>query len=252
MDIERAVDLSGQVVAVTGASSGIGEATALACARAGAAVTLAARRTDRIERLAAQIGEQGGRAVAVEADVGEEQQARAFIERTQAEFGRLDVLVNNAGVMLLGPIAEAPIEEWRQMVHVNVFGVLYCTHAALPLMRAQGAGHIVNVSSVAGRFAREGAGVYNLTKFGVGAFSESLRQEGVGYGLRVTLIEPGAVATELVVHNRPEVLEQLSRSFADVEPMRAEDIAGAILYAIGQPANVAVNEILVRPRGQVR
>jgi clavulanate-9-aldehyde reductase len=252
MDIERAVDLSGQVVAVTGASSGIGEATALACARSGAAVALAARRIDRIERLAAQINEQGGRALAIEADVGEEQQARAFVERTHAELGRLDVLVNNAGVMLLGPITDAPTDEWRQMVHVNVFGVLYCTHAALPLMQAQGSGHIVNVSSVAGRFAREGSGVYNLTKFGIGAFSESLRQEGVRYGLRVTLIEPGAVATELVVHNRPEVIEQLSKTFGEVEPMTAEDIAGAVLFAIGQPANVAVNEILVRPRGQVR
>src|SRR3984893_2774588 len=244
------IDLSGQVVAVTGASSGIGEATALACARAGAAVALAARRADRIEKLAARIAEEGGRAVAIPTDVGEGERARAFIERAYDEFGRLDVLVNNAGVMLLGPITNADTEEWRRMMHANVFGVLYCTHAALPLMAAQGSGHIVNVSSVAGRVARAGSGVYNLTKFGVGAFSESLRQEGVAIGVRVTTIEPGAVATEPPGQNRPEVLEQMAKRFAGVTPLAAEDIAGAILYAIGQPPNVSVNEVLVRPSGQ--
>ncbi|HTZ85826.1 MAG TPA: SDR family NAD(P)-dependent oxidoreductase [Solirubrobacteraceae bacterium] len=246
------IDLSGQVVAVTGASSGIGEATALACADAGAALALGARRSERIEALARRIAEEGGRAIAVQTDVGDEQQARAFVERTKQELGRIDVLVNNAGVMLLGPILGAPTEEWRQMIHANVYGVLYCTHAALPLMAEQKSGHIVNVSSVAGRFAREGSGVYNLTKFGVGAFSESLRQEGVRYGVRVTLIEPGAVATELSGHNRPEILEQIKQVFAEVEPLTAEDIANAVLYAIGQPPNVSVNEVLVRPRGQAR
>jgi clavulanate-9-aldehyde reductase len=246
------VDLSSRVVAITGASSGIGEATALACARAGAAVALGARRAERIEQLALRIVQEGGRAVALPTDVGDEQQARAFVERAHAELGRLDVLVNNAGVMLLGPIEDAPTDEWRQMIHANVFGVLYCTHAALPLMRAQGSGHIVNVSSVAGRVARAGAGVYNLTKFGVGAFSESLRQEAVPLGVRVTLVEPGAVATELVGHNRPEVLEQLAKSFGGVTPLQAEDIANAIVYAIGQPQNVSVNEVLIRPSGQVR
>jgi NADP-dependent 3-hydroxy acid dehydrogenase YdfG len=246
------VDLSSQVVAVTGASSGIGEATALACARAGAAVALAARRVDRIEALARQIVQDGGRAIAIATDVGEESQAQAFVQRAHSELGRLDVLVNNAGVMLLGPIENAPTEEWRRMIHANVFGVLYCTHAALPLMRAQGAGHIVNVSSVAGRVARQGSGVYNLTKFGVGAFSESLRQECVELNIRVTLIEPGAVATELPGHNRAEVLQQMAKNFAGVTPMASEDIANAILYAIGQPENVAVNEILIRPRKQTR
>lgn len=244
-------DLSGQVVAVTGASSGIGEATALACARAGAAVALAARRVERVEELAQRIVAAGGRAVAIGADVGEEEQAGEFVRRAHAELGRLDVLVNNAGVMLLGPIADAPTEEWRRMIHANVFGVLYCTHAALPLMREQGSGHIVNVSSVAGRFARLGSGVYNLTKWGVGAFSESLRQEAVALGIRVTLIEPGAVATELVGHNRPEVLEQMAKRFAGVTPLSSEDIATAILYAIAQPPNVSVNELLIRPSGQM-
>ncbi|MDQ6811314.1 MAG: SDR family NAD(P)-dependent oxidoreductase [Actinomycetota bacterium] len=244
------IDLSERVIAVTGASSGIGEATALACARAGAGVALAARRADRIEKLAARIAQEGGRAVAIPTDVGDEEQARAFIERAHAEFGRLDVLVNNAGVMLLGPITNAATEEWRRMMHANVFGVLYCTHAALPLMAAQGSGHIVNVSSVAGRVARAGSGVYNLTKFGVGAFSESLRQEGVALGVRVTLVEPGAVATELPGHNRPEVLEQMAKRFQGVTPLAVEDIADAVLYAIGQPANVSVNEVLIRPSAQ--
>ncbi len=198
-----AIDLKDQVVAVTGASSGIGEATALACARAGAAVALAARRTERIDALAERIRGEGGTALAVTCDVGEEEQANDFVRRAHGELGRLDVLVNNAGVMLLGPIENAPTEEWRRMIHANVFGVLYCTHAALPLMRDQGCGHIVNVSSVAGRFARAGSGVYNLTKFGIGAFSESLRQEAVAIGVRVTTIEPGAVGTELSGHNRP-------------------------------------------------
>ncbi len=245
------VDLSSQVVAITGASSGIGEATALACARAGGAVALAARRGERIEALAQQIIQEGGRAIAVRADVGEERQAQAFVERAHSELGRLDVLVNNAGVMLLGPIENAPTDEWRQMIHVNVFGVLYCTHAALPLMHAQGSGHIVNISSVAGRVARAGSGVYNLTKFGVGAFSESLRQECVPMGVRVTLIEPGAVATELAGHNRPEIREQIAQRFGDITILEAEDIAGAILYAIGQPRHVSVNEVLVRPSGQL-
>lgn len=245
------IDLSGTVVAITGASSGIGEATALAAVEAGAAVSLAARRTERIDALAQRIAEQGGRAIAVPTDVGEEDQARAFVERTHAELGRLDTLVNNAGVMLLGPIEGAPTEEWRRMIHVNLFGVLYCTHAAVPLMRRQGSGHIVNVSSVAGRVARSGSGVYNLTKWGVGAFSESLRQELAPHDVRVTLVEPGAVETELADHLRPEIREQAMSRFADIERLEAHDIANAIVYALGQPPHVSINELLVRPTQQV-
>ena len=246
------INLSKQVIAITGASSGIGEATAVACARAGAAVALAARRGERIEALAERIKGEGGQAIAVACDVGEEDQAGAFVRRAHSELGRLDVLINNAGVMLLGPIEGADTEEWRQMIHANVFGVLYCTHAALPLMREQGSGHIVNISSVAGRFAREGSGVYNLTKFGVGAFSESLRQECVRIGVRVTVIEPGAVATELAGHNRPPIRETIAKMFAEVEPLTAEQIADAIVYSIGQPPNVSINEVLIRPSGQAR
>lgn len=245
-------DRSRRAIAITGASSGIGEATALACAAAGWSVALAARRADRIEALAQRIEREhaGVRALAIPADVGEEEQARAFVERAHGELGRLDGLVNNAGVMLLGPIDGAPTEEWRRMIHVNLFGVLYCTHAALPLMRAQGSGDIVNVSSVAGRVARAGSGVYNLTKWGVNAFSEALRQECVGAGIRVTIVEPGAVVTELPEHNRPEIREQIARRFGDVVPLQAEDIANAIVFALGQPPHVSVNELLVRPSNQ--
>ena len=245
------IDLTGRVVAITGASSGIGEATALACARAGASVALAARRADRIEALAQRIeAEHEVRALALATDVGEEQQARAFVEGAHAQLGRLDALVNNAGVMLLGPIEGAPTDEWRRMVHVNLFGVLYCTHAALPLMRAQGSGHVVNVSSVAGRVATAGAGVYNLTKWGVNAFSEALRQECADAGIRVTIVEPGAVATELQQHNRPPVYEQLMRRMERIEVLHADDIANAIVFALGQPEHVSVNELLVRPSRQ--
>jgi len=184
------MDLTGRAIAITGASSGIGEATALACARAGAAVALAARREDRIAALAARIEDEGGRAVALPTDVADERQARAFVEHAYEQLGGLDGLVNNAGVMLLGPVAGAPTEEWRRMVDVNVLGLLYCTHAALPVMLEAKAGDIVNVSSVAGRHAAAGAAVYNLTKFGVGAFSEALRQEVTTSGIRVTLVEP--------------------------------------------------------------
>jgi NADP-dependent 3-hydroxy acid dehydrogenase YdfG len=245
-------DISGSVVAITGASSGIGEATALAASRAGAAVALAARRGDRIEALAARIEDEGGRAVALPTDVGDERSARAFVEHTYEHLGGLDALVNNAGVMLLGAIEGADTEEWRRMVDVNLFGVLYCTHAALPLMREAGRGHIVNVSSVAGRIASAGSGVYNMTKWGVGAFSEALRQECVGSGIRVTIVEPGAVATELLSHNSDEVREQAAKRFAGVTPLEAEDIADAILYALRQPAHVAINEVLVRPSAQAR
>jgi NADP-dependent 3-hydroxy acid dehydrogenase YdfG len=240
-------ELSGQVVAITGASSGIGEATALACARAGAAVSLAARRGDRLAALAGRIESGGGRALAVTADVGDEQQARGFIERTRRELGRLDALVNNAGVMLLGPIHQAPTEEWRRMIDVNVMGVLYCTHAALEAMHGQRSGHIVNVSSVGGRVVGHWSGVYSATKFALGAFTEALRRESMEAGIRVTLIEPGRVETELREHVRPEVLEEIGAAFAGVTPLKAEEIADAILYALTQPPNVSVSELLVRP-----
>jgi len=246
------MDLSGRTIAITGASSGIGEAVALACAEAGAAVALAARREDRITELAKRITDDGGRAVALPTDVTDERSARAFVEHAYEQLGGLDGLVNNAGVMLLGPVAGAPTEEWRTMINVNLLGLLYCTHAALPVMLEAGRGDIVNVSSVAGRFARAGSGVYNMTKWGVGAFSEALRQEVTAAGVRVMVVEPGAVATELVDQNREEIQQVIRGVFKDMTPLQPNDIAEAIVYAMSRPQNVSVNEILVRPTEQTR
>lgn len=246
------MDLSGRRIAITGASSGIGEAIALAAADAGAAVALAARREDRIAALAKRISDDGGRAVALPTDVSDERQARAFVEHAYEQLGGLDGLINNAGVMLLGPILDAPTDEWRRMIDANLYGVLYCTHAALPVMLEAGRGDIVNVSSVAGRVARAGSGVYNLTKWGVNAFSEALRQEVTAQGIRVTLIEPGAVSTELVGHNRPEIRDVIEKTFGDVRTLEAGDIARAVVYVLAQPDHVAINEVLIRPTDQVR
>ena len=240
-----------RVAVVTGASSGIGEATAKALAAEGFAVALAARREDRINELAKEIGDQ---ALAVPTDVADPDSARALIEKTKSELGRVDVLVNNAGVMLLGPIMGADLEHWQRMVNVNVLGLLYCTHAALPVMMEQGSGHIVNVSSVAGRIAALGSGVYNATKWGVVDFSESLRHEALNFGVRVTIVEPGFVETELQGHNElPMVVEATEKYREEIgQVLQAEDIANAILYAVTQPDYVSINELLVRPTKQRR
>ncbi len=248
--------LDGSVALVTGASSGIGEATALALAGLGADLALVARRKDRLDALAERVREIGAKALVIEADITEREQAEASVEHTVSEFSRLDTVINNAGVMLLGPIEDAPLEEWERMVQINVLGLLYCSHAALPhLLKAaddspRGVADLVNISSVAGRVARQGSGVYNLTKHGVGAFSESLRQEVAGRHVRVSLVEPGAVATELASHNRPEIQESIGQRFAKIERMEAEDIAEAIVFILTRPRRVAVNEILIRPSEQ--
>ena len=249
--------LEGTVALVTGASSGIGEATALALAAEGARVAVAARRRSRLDELAARIGADS-EALVIETDVTDEASVRAMVARTVEQFGRLDTLINNAGVMLLGPIEGAPVEEWRRMVELNVLGLLYCTHAALPHLLAaaqQDPRHVadvVNVSSVAGRVARQGSGVYNATKFGVAAFSESLRQEVTRRHVRVSLVEPGATRTELAGHNRPEVIKTISANFGQTELMQAEDIAESIVFTVTRPRHVAVNEVLIRPTEQER
>jgi NADP-dependent 3-hydroxy acid dehydrogenase YdfG len=248
--------LNGTVALVTGASSGIGAAAALALAEQGASVALVARRADRLDALADKIRGTGGTALVLAGDVTVEEQAREMVERTVAELGRLDTLINNAGVMLLGPAVDAPMEEWRRMVEVNLLGLLYCAHAALPHLLSAAdddprhVADLVNISSVAGRVARSGSAVYNATKHGVGAFSEGLRQEVTGRHVRVSLVEPGGTDTELSGHNRPEVLEGIKKRFAGLERLQAEDIADAITYVVTRPRHVAVNEILVRPTEQ--
>ncbi|MGH2951189.1 MAG: SDR family NAD(P)-dependent oxidoreductase [Solirubrobacterales bacterium] len=239
---------------ITGASSGIGEATALAMAREGASVALGARRKERLDDLVGRIEDEGGTAVAFEADLADEAQARALVDGTNEALGGLDCLVNNAGVMLLGLIQGAETEEWRRMVEVNLLGLLYCTHAALPIMRDGGGGDVVNVASVAGRQANMGSAVYNMTKWGVVGFSEALRQEGLHIGVRVTCVEPGFVATELQGHNtNPMVVDATEKMREQIgEVLEAGDIARAVVYAVGQPKHVSVNEVMVRPTGQSR
>lgn len=250
--------LDSTVAVVTGASSGIGEATALALAAQGATVALVARRAQRLERLAEQIASIGPSPLVIAADLTDAAQPPRVMSEVVAKTGRIDLLINNAGVMLLGPIVGAPLEEWERMIDVNVRGLLNCAHAALPhLLEAAAQGprnvaDLVNISSVAGRKINNGSGVYNLTKHGVGAFSESLRQEITRRYVRVGLIEPGAVATELLGHNRPEVLEALASRPGIGSPMQARDVSDAVLYMVTRPRHVAINEMLIRPTDQER
>lgn len=245
--------LKQKVAIVTGASSGIGEATAIALAAAGAKVAIIARRSERLETLTQRIQQNGGEALPITADVANEAQVQDMVSATKDKWGRVDILVNNAGVMLLGPIYEANTEDWRRMFDVNVLGLMYATHAILPLMKAQGEGHIVNISSVAGRVANAGTGVYNATKWAVGAFSESLRKEVHKDKIRVTIIEPGLVATELPQHiTNSEAKERAKAFYESVRSLDSEDIAAAIVYAVTQPPHVNVNEILIRPTEQER
>ncbi|PZV07663.1 MAG: oxidoreductase [Leptolyngbya sp.] len=245
--------LAGKVAIVTGASSGIGEATAIALAAEGATVAIVARRSDRLNNLAKRITESDGQVFAITADVSDEAQVNDAVHQTQAKFGKVDILINNAGVMLLGMIEGANTEDWRRMINLNVLGLMYATHAALPLMKAQGGGHIVNISSVAGRFANAGSGVYNASKWAVGAFSEALRKEVYQNNIRVTIIEPGLVATELPQHvTDPSAKEITAKFYGSVKTLESEDIAAAIAYAVTQPSHVNVNEILIRPTEQER
>ncbi|GAB7071845.1 SDR family NAD(P)-dependent oxidoreductase [Mycolicibacterium hodleri] len=248
--------LDNTVALVTGASSGIGEATAIALAAEGATVALLARRKDRLDDLTARIEAAGGTALAVEADVSDQSRAAAAVERVVDRLGRLDTLVNNAGLMLIGPAADADPADWDTMLSVNVAGVLYMTRAALPHLIAaaadspRGVADVVNISSTAGRVARPGTAVYSLTKFGVGAFSEAVRQEVLGQRVRVGLVEPGTVQTEITdnlsVADR-EAIEQRSPGMVKLEP---GDIADAVTYMVTRDRRVAVNEILVRAAEQ--
>lgn len=243
--------LNGKVALVTGASSGIGQATATALAAAGAAVAIGARRADRLRDLAARIEGDGGTVLTLDLDVTDEQATADAVQRTVSELGRLDIVVNAAGLMLLGPIVDADTEDWRRMMSTNVLGLMYVTHAAIPHLVQQGSGDVINISSVAGRTAKAGSGVYNASKWAVNAFSESLRQEVTDKGVRITLIEPGAVATELNDQITDQSAKETSQqSYDSMRTLHAADIANAVVYSVTQPDYVAINEILVRPTDQ--
>jgi NADP-dependent 3-hydroxy acid dehydrogenase YdfG len=248
--------LAGTVAVVTGASSGIGAASALALARQGAAVALLARRVDRLDEVKDSIIAEGGTALVVEADVSDARQADTAVRRTVSELSRLDIVVNNAGLMRMGPAAQASLDDWDQMVSVNVQGVLYITRAALPLLidaaadSPRGVADIVTISSTAGRVARPGTAVYALTKFGVNAFSEAIRQEVLGSRVRVGVVEPGTVETEITTHLPAESREAFEQQTAGMEKLRPQDIADAVAFMVTRDRRVAVNEILVRAAEQ--
>lgn len=245
--------LSGRVALVTGASSGIGDATARALAEAGASVAIAARRRDRLDVLAREIEKSGVEALPIEADLVREDENRRIVAVTQEKFGRLDILVNNAGVMLLSPVDAANSDDWRRMLELNVLGLMVATQAALPVMRAHGGGHVVNISSTAGRIPNQNISGYSASKFGVVAFSESLRKEVYKDNIRVSVIEPGVVATELRDHIPHAATKQALNAWADgMRQLQPEDIANSVLYCVTQPAHVNVNEILIRPTDQER
>jgi NADP-dependent 3-hydroxy acid dehydrogenase YdfG len=250
--------LTGTVALVTGASSGIGEATARRLAEDGASVVLVARRRERLEALVTAIEQKGGSALAVQADITDRTQAETAVQQGIERFGRLDILVNNAGLMLLGPVVGADPDEWDSMIAINTQGLLYTTHAALPhLLKAAEDGprqvaDIVNISSIAGRVAGKGFGVYNLTKFGVNGFTESLRQEVTERHVRVGVLEPGAVATELTSHNKPEIRgEIIDPYFENSEVLAPDDIADGITYMVTRPRHASIGELWIMPTDQV-
>lgn len=245
-------ELTDKIIVITGASSGIGEATARRLAKADAHVVIIARRKDKLDAIADEITKAGGRATAIEGDVTNKATGKAIIDQITNDYKQIDVLINNAGVMLNGPALEAPLDEWEQMVQLNLLGLLYMTHAALPHFKKRNSGHLINISSVAGRTTRPGSAVYNMTKWGVNAFTDALRQElaGAKLDIRTTLIEPGAVNTELQSHLRKEVYENWKQTFGNMTVLQPDDIARGIEYALVQPPHVNVNEILIRPTEQ--
>jgi clavulanate-9-aldehyde reductase len=246
-------NINDNVVIITGATSGIGEATARLLAKEGAITILAGRRQDRLDKLRAEIEQAGGRALAVKTDVTNFDSARQLVDTVHQKYGRIDILFNNAGVMLLGPVLAADTSDWKRMIDTNLYGLIWCTHAVLPYMVKRQSGHIVQTSSVAGRTATLGSAVYNLTKWGVNGFTEGLRQELVEHKIRTTLIEPGLVATELRDHiTHKESKDRVNEWANSVRQLQAEDIAEAVRYAVTQPEHVDVNEILIRPTDQQR
>jgi NADP-dependent 3-hydroxy acid dehydrogenase YdfG len=249
--------LDGTVALVTGASSGIGRATALELVREGASVALVGRRKDRLTELAAEISNVGGQTLVVPADISDAQTAAEAVDQTVETLGRLDILVNNAGLMLLGPVPGADLNDWRRMIDINLMGLMYTAHAAIPhLVKAAAqeprqVADIVNIGSLAGRNAYAMSAVYSATKFGVGAFSESLRQELARQHVRVSVVEPGSVDTELRTHNADVIQQHIAAALGDIERLQSQDIADTVGYIVTRPRHVAVAELLVRPTEQV-
>jgi NADP-dependent 3-hydroxy acid dehydrogenase YdfG len=245
--------LQGRVALVTGASSGIGEATAVALAEAGAKLALAARRRDRLDQLAARLAPLGAEPLVLPADLLSTEEAQRVVREAEAHFGRLDILVNNAGVMYLEPVAEADLGRWQQMLQLNLMSLIAASQAALPGMRARRDGHIVNISSTAGRVANPNAAAYAATKFGVGAFSEALRREVYQHNIRVSVIEPGVVETELREHIGHEAAREATNAWAaSMRQLQPQDVAETIAFCVTRPAHVNVNEVLMRPTDQER
>lgn len=245
--------IEGKVAILTGASSGIGYATAVALSKAGAKVAIGARRTERLDELEDTIKKNNGEVFSQKLDVTNKSSCESFVKSTIDKLGSVDILVNNAGLMPLSFIKNLKTDEWDQMIDVNIKGVLYCTAAVIPHMRERKSGHIVNISSVAGRIVFPSGSVYCATKHAVTAFSEGLRQElSVRSNIRVTCIEPGVVATELTNTITDESLKEFVENSKKMESLQATDIANAILYAVESPSHVNVNEILVRPTTQER
>jgi NADP-dependent 3-hydroxy acid dehydrogenase YdfG len=245
--------LQDRIALVTGASSGIGEATAIALAEAGVKVAIAARRRDRLDALAKRLAALGAEPLVLEADLLDEHVAQHIVADTEKYFGRLDILVNNAGVMYLEPVAEADLGRWRRMLELNVLSLIASTQAALAGMRARKDGHIVNISSTAGRVANPNAAAYAATKFGVVAFSEALRREVYTDNIRVSVIEPGAVATELREHiGHAQTQKALNAWANNMRQLQAEDVADTILFCVTRPPHVSINEVLMRPTDQER
>jgi len=245
--------LEGKVAIITGASSGIGEATARTLSKAGAKVAIGARRTDRLEQIKSKIEKDGGEVFMQKLDVTKKVDCDSFVDAVIQKWGTVDILVNNAGLMPLSFFKNLKVSEWDQMVDVNIKGVLYCTGAVIPHLVAKKSGHIVNLSSVAGRIVFPAGSVYCATKHAVAAFSEGLRQEfSIRYNIRVTSIEPGVVATELNDTITDESLKGFVESAKKMVALQAEDIANAILFAVESPPHMNVNEILIRPTTQER
>jgi NADP-dependent 3-hydroxy acid dehydrogenase YdfG len=248
--------LTGTVAIVTGASSGIGHATALSLAELGASIALVARRQDRLDSLVSEIEAAGGTALAVATDVSDREQAEAAVQKTVERFGRLDILVNNAGLMILGPFADADVDDFERMIAINQKGLLYLTKAALPHLTksagddVRGVADIVNISSIAGREAWGGYGVYAMTKFGVNGFTEALRQEITQSHVRVGVLEPGAVDTELVSHNTDEIAAGIAAFPEGKQKLLPEDIADGIAYMVTRPRHTSIGELWIMPTDQ--